>query len=105
MKQDFYLLKNTTRAAKKLCICKIIDKNIPLVEEILKTDPEQVNISYAENGNTALHVAALNGYIEIVRLLLKQPNIDTTVLNKEQKTAFDLAMEKGYTDISALLKN
>ena len=82
----------------------IIDNDVSQVTKIIKTDPNQINIIYTENGNTPLHVAAFNGYAEIVQLLLEQPNIDTTVLNKEHKTAFDIAEEKGYIDISALLR-
>ena len=82
----------------------IISNDIPLVKKIIESAPGQINIIYSGNGNTPLHVAAFNGHTEIVRLLLAQPNIDTTILNQEQKTAFDIATEKGYTEISSLLK-
>ena len=62
-----------------------------------------VNNPYPENGNTPLHIAALNGYTEIVKLLLAQPNIDKTIKNKEGKTALDTAKERHRTEIVQLL--
>ena len=55
---------------------------------------EAVNLIFAaiENGNTSL-----------VKLLIEK-GADTTVVNKEKKTVFDIAKEKGYDDILALEK-
>ena len=53
---------------------------------------EAVNLIFAaiENGNTSL-----------VKLLIEK-GADTTVVNKEKKTVFDIAREKGYDDILEL---
>ena len=83
----------------------IISGDLALVQTALTDHPEQLNTAYAQNGNTPLHVAALNGYTDIVRLLLEQPGIDTTRTNNEGKTALDLAREKGHSEISQLLEN
>ncbi len=83
----------------------ILPNNIALVQTALTDHPEELNTAYAQNGNTPLHVAALNGYTEIVRLLLAQPGIDTTRTNNQGKTALDLAREKGFTEIVLLLEN
>ncbi len=83
----------------------IITGDIALVQTALADHPEQLNTAYAQNGNTPLHVAALNGYTNIVRLLLEHPNLDTTHTNNAGHTALDLAREKGFTEIVLLLDN
>ncbi|MBO4674853.1 MAG: ankyrin repeat domain-containing protein, partial [Elusimicrobiaceae bacterium] len=81
----------------------IISQDMALVRIALQEHPEHLNTAYAQNGNTPLHVAALNGQTEIVRFLLEQPGIDKTIKNKDGKTAFDLAQEKGFAEIAGLL--
>ncbi len=81
----------------------IISGDLDLVRTALQQNPEHLNTSYAQNGNTPLHVAALNGQAEIVTLLLEQPGIDKTLKNNDGKTATDLAQEKGFTEIVQLL--
>ena len=82
----------------------VLTRELSIVRQILAAHPEHLNTAYAQNGNTPLHVAALNGYTEIVRLLLEQPGLDKTRKNKDGKTALDLAQEKNLTEIIALLK-
>ncbi len=82
----------------------IITGDIALVQTALADHPEELNIAYAQNGNTPLHVAALNGYTDIVRLLLEQPEIDTPRTNNAGQTALDLAREKGFEEIAQLLE-
>ena len=82
----------------------ILTNNPDAVRAALAAHPEHLNTAYEQNGNTPLHVAALNGYAEIVRLLLQQPGIDKTRKNKDEKTALDLAQEKNFTEIAELLK-
>lgn len=83
----------------------IIKNDLDSVRTVLQGHPGQLNTAYAQNGNTPLHVAALNGYTDIVRLLLEQPGIDTARTNNEGKTALDLAREKGCTEVVQLLEN
>ena len=82
----------------------ILANDTTLVRTALQEHPEYINTAYAQNGNTPLHVAALNGQTEIVKLLLEQPGLDTTLKNNEGKTAADLAQEKNFTEIADLLK-
>ena len=82
----------------------IITGDLDLVRTALQEHPEQLNTAYAQNGNTPLHVAALNGKAEIVKLLLSQPGIDKTIKNNNGQTAAELAQEKGFAEISGLLK-
>lgn len=82
----------------------ILTKNVGAVRTVLAKHPGQLNTAYAQNGNTPLHVATLNGYTEIVKLLLAQPGLDKTIKNNDGKTAHDLALEKGFTEIVELLR-
>ena len=83
----------------------ILDGNKEAAEKALKEYPDYINIPYASNGNTPLHVAVWNGYTDIVKLLLEQPGIDLYIKNKDGKTALDLAQEKNLTEIVNLLRN
>ncbi len=74
------------------------------VQSALAQDPAQLNTPYAQNGNTPLHVAAWNGYKDIVQLLLAQPGIDTQAKNLAGKTALDLAKEKNFAEIIEMLQ-
>ena len=57
----------------------------------------------SEDGYPLLLQAIDNGKTEFVKLLIEK-GADTTVVNKENKTVFDIAREKGYDDILALEK-
>ncbi len=83
----------------------VMDGELEKVREVLADNTAQLNTTYAPNGNTPLHVAALNGYVDIVRFLLEQPGIDTLRTNNEGKTALDLTREKGFAEIVQLLEN
>lgn len=99
------LVTNTSSPTITPLLGAIITGDIALVQTALTDHPEELNTAYAQNGNTPLHVAALNGYTDIIRLLLAQPGIDTTRTNNEGKTALDLAHEKGFEEIVQLLEN
>ena len=81
----------------------ILSGNADNVRAALTEHPELLNTAYAQNGNTPLHVAALNGQTEIVKLLLAQPGIDKTLTNKDGQTARDLAQERNFPEIIGLL--
>ena len=68
--------------------------SLPVAEDI-----DHVN----ENGSSALHVAALAGDSDTVKQLLKR-GADTTLLDKNQKTARQVAVAAGHDDISELLE-
>ena len=54
------------------------------------------------NGDTPLHAAAESGYFEIVKLLI-EAGADRSILNDKNKTAYDLAVEGGYTETANYL--
>ncbi|MNW07170.1 Ankyrin repeat protein [compost metagenome] len=55
------------------------------------------------NGQTALHLAAQQGNIELIVLLLEN-GARIELKNVNNKTASDLAASKGYSDIAEILK-
>lgn len=72
--------------------------------DIVKTLVERGAIidQLAPNKASALMFAARNGHIEVVRYLLDK-GADPTLVNDQQRTARSWALEKGNTDIAALI--
>lgn len=63
---------------------------------------EDVNVAN-ENGWTALHIAAREGNVEIIRLLLAQPELDINAMNKWKSTPLMIAAGSGNLAIIDLL--
>lgn len=83
-------------------LAAVIHNDIQQLKELLPS--AEINRAYAGNGNTPLHIAAWNGYAEMVQLLLAQPGIDKTAQNLTGKTPLDLANEQGHQNIIDSLK-
>ena len=61
-----------------------------------------INIDAENVGWTALHLAALNGHLDIVSILLNK-GASTAIRNREGKTALDIAREEGQERIAAII--
>ena len=61
-------------------------------------------VSTDEKGCTALHAAAINGYLLIV-LALVEAGADIHIKNKKGQTVLDYVRGKGFPDIVELLTN
>ena len=69
----------------------------PFVHELLLkgVSPNHVD----KNGETALHIAAYNNQVEIVKCLLKLSEMNIALENVRNKTALQLATEAGHKDV------
>lgn len=54
-------------------------------------------------GRTALHYAAMNGYVEMVRELLEYPHLNPNAVDNYGLTPLHLAVKKGHISVSCLL--
>ena len=67
------------------------DGNVNSVRELLPSlSYDEVNYIDPTTGNTPLHVACLNNYPEIARLLLHNNICNRTIVNQNNKTAYDI---------------
>lgn len=53
---------------------------------------------------TLLHIAAANGHLECVRVLLACPDVNVSAKDKGGQTPLELAEKYGHDDIAALLR-
>ena len=61
-----------------------------------------INIDAENQGWTALQLAALNGHMDIVSILLNKA-AKSSILNRDRKTALDIAREEGHDKIAAII--
>ncbi|RFU24198.1 hypothetical protein B7463_g12141, partial [Scytalidium lignicola] len=65
---------------------------MPVVEYVLSDGAGTIDINARDkDGNTPLHVAAMQGRSHIVRLLLEQPEINDSIANYQGRLPLDLA--------------
>ena len=83
--------------------CAVKLNNIDVVRELLKSKTIDVNLTDERFGkNTALHLAAQNGYKDIAEYLIKN-EVKLDALNEDNETPLQVAMKKGYTAIGNLI--
>ena len=79
------------------------DGDLPWVKTFMKCPQMDINVRN-QDGVTPLNVAAREGYNEIVRLLLSNPDVDTNQYNSMNgKTALIVASEEGKWEIVKML--
>ena len=57
------------------------------------------------NGRSCLHVAAMNGHLDVCRWLLSEANISPSILDLDGKSALDLAITGNHNEIISLLRS
>jgi ankyrin repeat protein len=63
-----------------------------------------VNVNVRNSrGQTPLHIAAQNGQLDVVRLLLASQQIDVNARDQQGSTPLHLASEKGHVEVVQLL--
>ena len=76
-----------------------------VVALLLARDDTDVNKVKDYTLSSPVYMASKNGHLEVVRLLLISPKTDATRRNKYGRNAFDIAKEKGHSEILKLLKS
>ncbi len=76
------------------------------VEEMLLRDPRvNLNTTNNLNGHSPLMRAVTFKNVEYVRIILSRPHIDLSIKGEDGKTALDLAIESGESEIIRLIQN
>lgn len=73
--------------------------------ERLLTGACSVNQRQADTGNTMLHLAAQLNDVDLIRLFLKQEDVNLSLLNQSGQTAFDLSIAKASREIQQIIFN
>ncbi len=75
--------------------------NIERVKELIEADPDQVNTK-SRGGNTALHFAAMFGYLELAELLIEK-NSDVNAVTNRGRIPLHYAVSRYYKEVIELL--
>ncbi len=57
------------------------------------------------NRNTPLHIAVMKGHAETLKYILSLPEVDVNILNNNNRSAFDLAVDRGLVNLVEPLWN
>ncbi|KAJ0792109.1 putative ankyrin repeat-containing domain-containing protein [Helianthus annuus] len=72
--------------------------DVELVKTLLEKDPSLIQQTTAYDRHSALHIAAANGQIEIVSMLLEDRSVNPDSLNRHKQTPLMLAAMHGKID-------
>ena len=82
----------------------LLARNTEGLKQLLKKSPKLAQETWPDNGNTPLHVAALNGWREEMCILLEVDPSACHMTNKAGKRPVDLAKEQGYDNLAVYLE-
>ena len=88
--EKFYVAAEAGRVAEVSCVLR---------------DHPEINVNWTNTDTlwTPLHIASLNGHVEVVKLLLDHPAIDVNMKNNQGPTPFSNGCYRGYVSIVRLL--
>lgn len=78
--------------------------HLPILEQLLQAGSKLLLNERNTFGYTPLHVAVLNNHAAMVNKLLEQQDLDTSIVDKDNKTALQYAEEENLTAIVAAIK-
>lgn len=89
--------RDMIRRPKAFLLAQAVEQSkVEAIENLLSI---KVNIDTRLNrGCTALHLAAMQRQVQVVTFLLRM-KADVQMLNEQNETAFDIAMQKQYSDV------
>ena len=75
----------------------------PKIAKFLLDKGADVNFKTSPDEESPIHIAARNGYEEIVKLLIDNPRINLNSLNKSNETCFNIALRSSHMSIYNLI--
>lgn len=84
----------------------VINNDLPTIKYLTSyfTPVAQVNALNGNNQNTALHIAAQNGSMDMVRQLVEF-GVNPKLKNRYEETPRDIALSKGHSAVAAYLQS
>ena len=95
------LNKSSLSPSSLLCY-SVVSRDSELLTRIVDAYPSVVNELSTEQGVSALHLAALDGNIDIIKLLISM-NADVNLLDRNGNSVLDYAVQSGQFDASQYL--
>ena len=89
---------------KKQLFQLLLARDANQLRQLLQSFPNLARETWADTGNTPLHVAALNGWREEMYILLEVDPSACHITNRAGKRPVDLAKEKGYDNLAVYLE-
>ena len=88
----------------KVLLIEAAEGNLDAVRDLVENKNASINAKTSDTHNTALHAAAFNGHLGVVRYLVNQQDIIINMRNKKRKTAMKLAEEQKHANVVQLLR-
>ncbi|VAH81567.1 unnamed protein product [Triticum turgidum subsp. durum] len=104
LEKDPQLARRNDKKGQTALHMAVKGTNCDVLRALVDADPAIVMLP-DKNGNTALHVATRKKRAEIVIVLLRLPDTHVNALNRDHKTAFDIAEGLPHCEESSEIKD